>query len=274
LLSHSQGINATRLLLGRLRDDIHHLAPTKLARIAAAAAPYAWTHITVYLDIIAQVNTNRSKAHRARHGSHALDRLLDPLHLPYELSLPMPDTDQARGWDDWRIVADMVVNVPMRELVTVLDPHNIRPDERDLDRLFELLGVSTAYDVIVLISLRDLLDLSDVRVLRKLYDIPARFVESGHPQGPEWPGWSNSPILRLALWAAMRRRGLPELESPARLVRSEVERLEAVVPNFVTQIRQLAAESGVADPLVPVPASRIIHARARRMRPPPVGRDE
>jgi hypothetical protein len=274
LFRHGQGINATRLLLGRLRDDMHHLGPTKLARIAASAVPYAWTHITVYLDIVAQVNADRSKAHRARRSSHTLDRLFDPLYGPFTSDLYISDTDHPRGWDYWRNVGEMIVNAPLRDLVTVLDPYNPRRDAEELHRLFSLLGVDMADDVIILISLRDLLGLSDVRALSELYDISSRPDYSEAPRGPEWPGWRNSPILRLALWTAMRQRGLPARESPALLVKSEVERLEAVVPNFVTQTRQLAAESGVADPLEPVPASRTIPGRGRWLRPPPAGRNE
>ena len=272
LFSHRQGIGATRLLLSRLRDDINQFAPAKLARIATAAAPYAWAHITAYLDIIAQINTDRAKSHRARRGSHALDRLFDPLYMPFTLTLQASDTEP-RGWRDWHNVTDMV-GVPILDLVTVLDPNIHRPDDQHLNRLFKLLGIDATDDVIALISLRDLLGLSDVRALSKLYDIPTRRDDSEPSWRREWPRWRNSPILQVALWTAMRQRGLPALEYPAPLDRSEVERLEAVVPNFVTQTRQLAAESGVADPLEPAPARRPLPDRGRRLRPPSVGSNE
>ena len=272
MFRHRQGVCATRLLLGQLRDDIHHLSPAELSKIAVAAAPYAWTHITVYLDIIAQVNRDQSqtKAHKTRRRSRVLDRLFAPLYLPDMFDAYSSDTREMTVRLDWRNVVEMVLNVSGRDLVTLLDPYNLRADEQEVHPLFELLGVRRPDDVVALMNLRDLFGLSDVRVLRNLYDIPPRSNELERSQRSDWPGWPDSPILQVALWTAMRQRGLPVLELPAPLRRSEVERLEAVVPNFVAQTRQLAAEGGVTDPLDAVAASSTIIRRGRRLRLAPL----
>jgi hypothetical protein len=51
------GPRQARLVLSRLRDDIHRLSPAELADIARQASRYAWTNITAYLDILAHIHT-------------------------------------------------------------------------------------------------------------------------------------------------------------------------------------------------------------------------
>ena len=95
----------------------------------------------------------------------------------------------------------------------------------------------------MLSSLRDLTGISNVRAFRGLEDIPDDWPHKN------WPGWRSSRVLPVALWTAMTQRGLPTLDPPKPLERSDVIRLETVIPTLVDATRRLAAEHGVTDPL-------------------------
>jgi len=260
LFRDRNGVHTARLLLGQLRDDIHHLAPKELARIALSSAPYAWAHITAYLDIIAQVNNTADSqvdAHQERFNSHDQRRLLEPLY--------MRDSREGDPFD-WNYLTEVILTLSWRDHLNLLDPNGLL----DVDKLngpshrrpgfFELFGIREPADVVVLISLRDLFDLVDPRDLLKLRD-PRDLRELRHPSDPSYRHdlsksqkrfkllWINSPLLRIALWTAMSQRGLPALEHPVPLRRTEVVRLEAVIPDFVARTRQLAAEYGILNPL-------------------------
>jgi hypothetical protein len=247
------GLNSTRLLLNQLRDDVDHLTPSQLGRISLAAASYAWTHITAYLDVIAQIkNTERLQAdiHTTR-DSRGLKRLLAPLHLADPPQGYRSDSPALRNPRYWNNAVSMVVDLVPRDLLTLIDPDSPGSDDRKITALFQQLGVRNPGDVVTLISLRDLFGLSDVRALSKL-NLPSRPAMFGHfetAKRRDWPDWSGSLILRVALWTAMTQRGLPPAGPPAPLQRGEVEGLEAAAPNFVTLTRRLAAELGVPDPL-------------------------
>ena len=234
VLEGGQPIHAARLVLGRLRDDTPHFAPTELGRIALAATPYAWTHISAYLDIVAQVG--------AVLDTKALDRLLAPLRIRR-----VPVRSHRTVPFEWGDVVNDVLGLTWRDLLVLLDPHYlVDPEERYGPRtgrptLFQKLGIRDPSDLVALMSLRDLLDLMDVRELAHLYDMAD---SQTSPEDADWPGWGNSPILQIALWATMKQRGLPTLKPPAPLEIIQLERLEAIVPDFVSRTRQLAAECG------------------------------
>lgn len=268
-----KGIPALRMALSGLREGIDHLPPVELTEIALAAAPCAWAHITCYLDIVSQVrNIGQAQAGdcEMKLDSRDLDRLLAPLYMLdttdlFELEsteLGLLDTPEALGQHDWRNMVQMVLNLGGRDLTNLLDPCELHPSTSDMrPDLFDLLDVTRPGEVVVLISLRDLLGLSDVRALSKLYGSPASRNEPEPSRRRRLGSWLISPILQVALWTAMNQRGLPTQELPPPLPRDEVERLEAVAPNFVAQTRQLASKHGVTD-LLPGPKRR-----TRRNRP-------
>ena len=258
LFRHQYGVHATRLLLGQLRDDIRNFTPTEIARIAVAATPYAWVRISAYLDIIAQVNNadrSQTEARRSIRGLHAMDQLLNSIRLPDARDLYVPATRSMKDRSGWRKAVNMVLDLSSRDLLTLLDPFSRREvdEQSELSALFNLLDVRAPEDVVVLVNLRDLFGLSDVRVMRDLHHVTAPSNRLDPSEQRRLSRWQNSPILSVALWTAMRQHGLPTRRPPAPVGGGIVKRLEAVVPNFVTETRQLAAEDGVADPLPEYP---------------------
>jgi hypothetical protein len=161
----------------------------------------------------------------------------------------------------WKMVANIVLELSERDHMTLLCPHDSRGYMHQYDSnerpglvrsLFDPLRIREPVDAVVLLGLRDLLDVSDIRVLSELYDPVERSIDVDANALPDSDldnrlSLLRSSILQIALWVAMKQRGLPTLEYPAALQVDEVERLEAVVPKFVAQTRQLAAESGVPD---------------------------
>lgn len=214
------GLRQYRLLLDRLRDDMHRLPQAELTSLTITARHTAWTNITAYLDVLAHLYTTSDSG------------LLDP-HVPRDLRLHRDLSDLS----DPHVLRDLLV---MLGLPSLHDLHDLPGllDPRDLHGLLDLCDLPGLLDLLVL---RDLLGLQDLDGLRDLLGLP--------------PILGRSPLTEIALWAGLAQRGLPVGPPPTLPPSRQMERMNIIIPEFVSRTRQLAAEGGYPDPFSADPAA-------------------
>jgi hypothetical protein len=233
------GLRQARVLLNRLRDDRFLLPSHALARITATMEPLAWVNITAYLDILAQFHvTEDDGRHRLLFGYTRRQMepsdLLGPKHNlemmgRFGSDEALPGSDEAlSGSRDQR---------DLNDLLSWYSNSSINPNHLVI-RSGEGRGFWEPENLRELLILHDALGLKGGRDLSKL--IP--------PPGPISFTRPVNSVVEIVLWSAIAQRRLP-VSAPGKLAVSEqVRNLRILVPSFVAQTRQLAAELGYPDP--------------------------
>jgi hypothetical protein len=234
----SNNIMQARVLLGRFRDDLPHLAPLDICSITIAAFRYAWTNITAYLDVLARLG---ELADSSQFSTSDLDLdAIEPLTLVMTGMVIdrsyMPDASglvQALDLNvaDLNSLPDKFIAPDWYDRLILFDPDNFLGADGSHGVINELFREET--DTVVcayLVGIRDMLGIRDPRDLLRLIK----------PREPD-------KLFDLALWTSKAERGLTPEQLPG--IDDEAFRLlEQVAPGFVTKTRRLAAENGHADP--------------------------
>lgn len=266
LFSASPGVQAARLLLDRVREDMRLFSWVELVNIVAAASPSAWGHICAYLDVVSFVYSSTEKRAPTADEFAAIKIDLttgrnDPMVIaPRDLQslltmLEPPDlfaSAYERSSIDLRESAD---------IFRLLDPHNYFAldsygDSNDMARYSSAssFGQDEMYDLMMALGLSDLLGLHDPKDLldpRDLIQLPGGAKPESREQRKTEKrfigSWINAPTMYFALSVNVAERGLPRYATLAGYEDYEnvaVAKIEQIAPGFFSRARGVASEYG------------------------------